>query len=192
MYKTPFSKGYWQTASGEVKNLRVLAVAALFVGLHVVVSAFFVPLGENLRMYFSFFVTAVGSLIYGPVIALMVGIASDILGFLIHPSGAFFPGYIITAMASGLCYALFFYRTKLSILRVFLCKLCINLFINIGLGSLWSSMLYGKGFYYYLAKSSVKNILLLPLEVLLLVLFLRALMPALCHLKLTTKESSFK
>lgn len=188
MYKTPFKKGYWQEAARETKNLRIIAVAALFVGLHVVVSAFFIPLGENLRMYFSFFVTALGSIIYGPVVALMVGFASDILGFFIHPSGGFFPGYTLTAMLSGLCYALFLYRARLSTARVFLCKLCVNLFINVGLGSLWSAMLYGKAFYYYLAKSAVKNIVLLPVEVLLLMLFLRAMQPAMRHLNLIPQE----
>lgn len=188
MFKTPFSAGYWKAAAREVKSLRMLAIAALFVGLHVVISTFFIPLGENLRIYFSFFVTALGSLVYGPVVALMVGFASDILSFFIHPSGGFFPGYILTAMASGLCYALFFYRARLSVARVFCCKLCVNLFINIGMGSLWSAMLYGKGVYYYLAKSVVKNALLLPVEVALLLLFLRMLLPALNRLGLAPAQ----
>ncbi|MEG0272398.1 MAG: folate family ECF transporter S component [Hydrogenoanaerobacterium sp.] len=192
MYKTPFLKEYWKSAALEVKSLRMLAVAALFVGLHVVVSAFFVPIGENLRIYASFFVTALGSFIYGPVFSVMVGFAGDILGFFIHPSGGFFPGYTLTAMVSGLCYALFLYRARLSFLRVFLCKMCVNIFINVGLGSLWSAILYGKGFYYYFVKSALKNFILLLPEVLLLVLFLRAMLPVLRRLSLVPSESSFK
>lgn len=177
MFKTPLSPGYWRAATQEMKSFRILTIAALFVGLRIVVSSFFIPLGDNLRIYFSFFVPAIGSLIYGPFIGMLSGFASDILGYFIHPTGGFFPGYTVTSILSGLVYALFFYRAKITVFRVFLCKLCINLFINVGLGSLWSAILYGKGYYYYMAKSIIKNTLLLPLEVLMLILFMQIMLP---------------
>lgn len=177
LFSTPFSLSYWKTASSELKNLRMLAVAALFIGLRIVASAFFIPIGANLRIYFSFFVNALGSLIYGPVFALMTGFSADILDFMLHPTGAFFPGYVLSSMAGALVYALFFYRARITVLRVFLCKLSVNLFVNVGLGSLWSAILYEKGFYFYMAKSVVKNLTMLPIEVILLVLFFRMVLP---------------
>lgn len=190
MFKTPFSVRYWKLAAQELKILRVLAIAALFVGLRIVVSTFFIPLGDNLRIYFSFFVPALGSLIYGPFVGMLSGFASDILGYFVHPSGGFFPGYTVTAILSGLVYALFFYRARITVVRIFFCKFCINLFINVGLGSLWSAILYGKGFYYYMAKSIVKNTLLLPLEVLLLVLFFQMLLPVIGSRGLIPKQDT--
>ena len=38
-------------------------------------------------------------------------------------------------------------------------------------------MLYSKGYLYYFAKSIVKNTIMLPIEVILLVLFFRMLIP---------------
>lgn len=191
-FATPFTPSYWKTAAAEVKNLRMLAIAALFVGLRIVASAFFIPIGENLRIYFSFFINALGSLIYGPVFALMTGFTADILDFILHPTAAFFPGYVLSSMAGALFYALFFYRARITVLRVFLCKLSINLFVNVGLGALWSAILYGKGYYYYMAKSITKNILMLPIEVILLVMFFRVILPVVSKNGLALPQPSKK
>ena len=78
-------------------------------------------------------------------------------------------------------YALFFYRARITGLRILLAKLTVNVGVNIALGALWSSMLYGKGYYYYLVKSTIKNIGLLPVETILLFLFFKAALPAAIH-----------
>lgn len=173
----PWSPAWWRSALAELRSFRTMVLAALLLALRIVVSAFFIPLGDNLRVYFSFFVTGLGSVVFGPFWALLYGFGSDVLGYLIHPTGGFFPGYVLTAMLGALCYALFLYRARITVLRLFLCKLCVNLLVNVGLGALWSSILYGKGYYYYLAKSIVKNLLLLPVETALLVLFLSLMLP---------------
>ena len=93
-------------------------------------------------------------------------------------------------MASGLVYGLFFYRARLSVARIALCKAVINVFVNILMGSLWSAMLFQKGYLYYLSKSVVKNLLLLPAEILLLVLLYQVLLPVLTRMKLIPAQPS--
>ena len=145
----------------------------------------FIPLGDSsLRIYFTFFIIALGASVYGPLMAVVAGCAADLLSFAIAPSGPFFPGYTLSSMLGGLIYGLFLYRRDLSVVRVFLCKLTINVLVNMLLGSLWNSMMMGKAFYYYLAKSVVKNLVLLPLETALMVLIFRLMNPLLIHLRL--------
>ncbi len=191
-YKTPFHSSLWKEAAGSFRNVRYLAVCAMFVALHAVLSSVFIPVGENLRIYFTFFLSALGASIYGPFMALAEGFLSDIIGYIIAPSGAFFPGYTLSAMLGSFVYALFFYRQNLSILRIFLCKLLVNIFINVCLGSLWSYLLYGKGYFYYLAKSVVKNLLLLPFETFIMVLVFRTIRPLLVRMKLIPKGTKTK
>ncbi len=188
LFPLPFTKEYWQTAVREGKQLRMLAVAALLVALRIVISSFFIPIGENQRIYFSFFVNALGSLIYGPVVSLGTGFVSDILGYIIHPTGEFFPGYTLTTMMGAFTYAVFFYRARITVLRITLCKICVNLLVNVGLGALWSTILYGKGYLYYLTKSLIKNIGMLPVEVIVLVLFFQMMLPVVSRLKLTPPQ----
>ncbi|NCB34255.1 MAG: hypothetical protein EOM64_10360 [Erysipelotrichia bacterium] len=59
-----------------------------------------------------------------------------------------------------------------------------NYLINVLLGSCWSAMLYSKGYYYYFAKSLVKNTILLPFEVAALYALFKLLMPYLRKKKL--------
>ena len=55
--------------------------------------------------------------------------------------------------------------------------------VNILLGSLWSAVLFSKGYYFYMASSTVKNLMLLPVEVILLVLFYQVTLPILVKMK---------
>ena len=177
MSNSIFSPSYWKAACSELKNLRRLIFAALICALSIVVGAFYVAVGESLRVYFTFFLTAVGAAVYGPVMAILVAAVTDTLNYLLFPSGAYFPGYLLSEILAGLIYALFLYRKKISVLRLFGAKFCVNYFVNVLLGCTWSQILFGKGYLYYLIKSLVKNSLLLPFEVMLLCVLFSVIVP---------------
>lgn len=185
---SPFTRGYWRTAARELHNLRMLTLAAIVVALRIVLSGLYIPLGDNLNIFFGYFVNGLGAAIYGPVVALLSGFATDVLGYFVHPTGAFFPGYVLSTMMGSFFYALFFYRARITALRVVLAKLAVNLLVNVGLGALWSAIQFSKGYYYYLVKGLAKNIGLLPLEALLLWAFLRAMAPVCVNIGLLPKQ----
>lgn len=174
---SPFSRGYWRTAAEELRNLRMLTLAAIVTALRIVMSGLYIPLGDNLNIFFGYLINGLGSAIYGPVVALLSGFAADVVGYFLHPAGAFFPGYVLSTMMGSFFYALFFYRARITVLRVVLAKLAVNLLVNVGLGAVWSAMLYSRGYYYYLIKGLAKNISLLPVEAFLLWAFLKAMVP---------------
>lgn len=177
LYRSPFSGDYWKTSVRQLHHLPSLVLAALFVALRVAISTVRIPVADNLNILFTYLVASAGSMIYGPVLGLVTGFVSDVLGYLLHPTGAFFIGYTISEMLGALVYALFLYRARISIVRIFLCRSVVNVFINVGLGCLWSAMLFGKGYYYFLVKSIVKNAILLPIEVVLMIIVLQAIIP---------------
>ena len=189
IYKTPFSARYWKDAAGELKNVRILAIVALFIAIRIAMQGLVLPVGENLRIYFTFLVNALGVMIYGPVAGLVSGFAVDILGFFIVPTGgAFFPGYTLSTMLGSFFYAIFLYRSRISVVRIILSKVCVNILVNVGLGALWSAILYSKGYYYYLVKSLIKNLNLLPIEIILLVLFLQLMIPIAARFNLIPRQ----
>lgn len=184
-----FSTDYWKSAVNQTKNLKVLTVTAFMVALHIAIGTFFLVVADNLRIYFSFVPTAIATLIGGPIIGLIFGFVADILGFIIRPSGAFFPGYALTAMLGAFIYALFFYKTKITVLKIVLAKLTVNIFANILLNTVWAAMLSGKGYYFHLAKSIPKNLLLLPLEVFILIAVFKIVLPIICRANLIPATS---
>ncbi len=193
-FKTPFSAEYWRTAAGELRRLHMLVLAALMIAMRIVLSGARIPVGENLYIYISFLVTSVGAAIYGPVVAMIAAVICDFLSFFLSGSGGgpFFLGYTLSELLGGLIFALFLYRTRISVLKIALSKLTINLFVNVGLGALWSAMLYSKGYYYYLAKSIVKNALMLPVEILLMTLLLQVILPLAARSRLTAPQPTKK
>lgn len=179
MFAGPFSKGFWQDSLKTAKKLRVLVMCALCMAASVVLGYFYIPVGENLTIRFSYLATATAGLVAGPVGALIYGFTVDILDFFMHPGYAFFFGYTLSAMAGAFFYAIFFYRQKITVLRIVFCRLCVNYLVNVLMGSLWSNIFYGKGYIYYLLKSLMKNTVMLPVEVIIMATFFTLLLPAL-------------
>ena len=146
-------------------------------------------LHSGLRVSISFLIVALEASIVGPAAGIVSGAVTDLVSFVLFPDGAFFFGYTITAMLGELIYALFLYQKKITWQRLFLSKLLNNYLINVLLGSLWSAILYSKGYYWYLARSAVKNTILLPFEVLALAALFKLLLPVLQKRGWITKQS---
>ena len=179
MFKTPFSAAYWRCAAEDFRSLRSLVFAALMIAACIVLSKFSIPIYAGLKISFGFLARALCALVCGPVTALVFGAAEDTLSFFLSSSGdPYFPGYMLTTMLGTFIYALFLYRTRVTVLRIFLAKLCTNV-MNVFLGSLWSAILYGKGYLYYMTNSMIKNTLMLPVQTLMLVVLFGALVPVL-------------
>ena len=156
MYSSLCDRDYWAEAARQFSSPRMLAVCAMFIALRSALSWLYIPLTDALRIQFTFFITALGASIYGPLMALAEGFLSDTIGFFLMPSGGYFPGYTLNAMLASLFYALFFYRRQLSVLRIFAAKFTVNLVVNVLLGALWSALLYGKGYLYTVTASILK------------------------------------
>ena len=72
--------------------------------------------------------------------------------------------------------------------RIFLAKLCTNV-LNVFLGSLWSSILYGKKTYFaYVVVSFWKNLISLPIQTIMLCLLVAALAPIMGHMGLIAPQ----
>lgn len=179
LYSSPFSRGYWRDAAAEMKDLRKLLFAALMIAACMILSRFKIPLGENLSLNITFLARALCSLVCGPVVAVVFAVAEDTISFFVSGGGyAYFPGYALTTMLGCFFYSLFFYRARITWWRIIAVKIITNI-QNVLLGSLWSAILYSKGYLYYLTTSAVKNVLYLPLQILLLWMLFRALLPVL-------------
>ncbi len=183
-----FSGAYWRQAARRLKDTRVLAATAMLMAVSIAVTILYIPLPNNLHIFFDYAPKALCAAVCGPVAALGAGFVVDVLGYLIRPFGAFFPGYTLGTMISLLIYALCLYGQKLTLGRVALARLAVNIINNICLNSLWSSMLYGKAFWVYLTGGILKNLLWWPSEVAVMVLVFRLVSPAMERYKLIPEQ----
>lgn len=183
-----FKAGYWAGAASEFRKIRSLVFAGLTIALGTVLNNITIPVGENLHISFAFLAVAFGSMIFGPVVGLSVGFAYDLAGFVLAPSAVFFPGYTLSSMLEFFLYGIFLYRSRFSVLRIAAVKALVNFGIHVGLGSLWSQILFGKGYYYFFFKSLVKNTVMLPIEIAMLVAALQLFLPFLVREGIIPKQ----
>ena len=194
MYSHPFSAAYWRDAARELRDLRKLTFAALMIAMCVVLSHIpSVPLFGGAKVTWGFLARSVCALACGPVLGMVFGFAEDILSFFLTGGGGypFFPGYTLTTMLGVLIYALFFYRTPITIRKIFLAKLVTNI-ENVVLGALWMAILSGKAWYVTASASALKNLIMLPVQTVLLVLLFGALLPVLRRAGLIDKQTPSK
>lgn len=190
IFKTPFSKAYWQESVKSFRSLRGMVFAALMVAVCVAVSYLpsipVTPGGRTISL--TFVPRALCSMVYGPIGALVFGAAEDTLSFLIDSGGyPYFPGYALTTMLGCFTYALFFYRTKITITKIFLAKLLTNI-QNVVLGTLWTSILYDKGYLVLMLDSAIKNLVTLPGFTIVLVVAFQALIPIMQKMKIIPNQ----
>lgn len=179
-FKTPFCREYWQLAFAEFKDTRMIVFAALILALRVAVKPLSIPVAGDLKEGIGFIVNAFGSMIYGPIVALLSGALSDTLGYLLYPSGVYFPAYMITEMAGSFVFALFLYRAEITVPRLLLCRFSICLFVNVVLSypiHVWYwNVVMGKAYSMAIVQV-VKNVALFPIETVILAIIFRALIP---------------
>ena len=184
-----FKKEFWTSSASKLKETKYLAVMAVFIAIKVMLVMVRIPVGENLRISPSFIFSSVEAAITGPVCGLVSGFVTDIVGYIMFPSGAFFPGYTISSMAGMLVYSLFFYKQRITVAKIVGAKAVVNYIVNVLMGSLWSAMMFSKGYMYYAANSLIKNSLMLPIEIIVLIAEFNFVIPLLKNRRLIDTDT---
>ena len=151
-------------SSKELGKIHNLAISAMLAAMNTVIGFFTITIGEFIKIGFSFLTIGIAGMLYGPVIAGILGGTCDILNYLIKPTGPFFPGFTLSSILSGFIYGLYLYKKPVSIQRVFFAKLTVVFFVDLILTTTWLSILYGKAFLILLPMRLLKAILMLPID----------------------------
>ena len=72
-----FTRTYWKSALERLKSVRVLAVCALLVALTIAITTLYIPLPNNLHVFFDYTPKALCAAVCGPVAALGLQTLSD-------------------------------------------------------------------------------------------------------------------
>lgn len=188
LYKTPFSPAYWRDAVAELKDTKMLVFAALMIALRVALKLVAIPIAPNLKVNIAFLANALGAMVYGPVMASVAAVVSDVLGVLIT-GDVYFPPFALTEIAGSLIFALFLYRAKVTPTRVMLSRFCICLFVNVLLQTpimmLYYDVMMGGSTYVLTVPQIIKNLFMFPIETVVLTIFLAFIQPITYRMKLT-------
>ncbi len=99
----------------ELKKLHCLCVTAILIALDLVLKTFVnVQITDDLKLSFAFVAVAAIGMLFGPTVAGAACLITDVLGYLIKPSGAFNPMFTIIEMTGGIIYGIFLYNLRFS------------------------------------------------------------------------------
>lgn len=150
----------------NIRDVRTLTGSALLIALAVIIDFFRLAISNLLEISFEFVAYAVAGILYGPIIGGMVGGISDVIQYVIRPSGPFFPGFTLNAILSGFIFGLFLYNRKITVKRVALAVLVEGLVVTLLLTPLWLSIMYGAKI--FALPRIIKFVAMFPLRVALI------------------------
>jgi len=149
---------------------RSLVFVAILIAFEVILTRFLSIQTPIIRIGFGFIAIALSAMLFGPVIGGITAALGDILGMMIFPKGAFFPGFTISAFMGGFFYGLFLFEKPKSFIRITLAVFTIMLVVNLGLNTLWLSMITGNAYIALMVPRVIKEIVLFPIQILLIYL----------------------
>lgn len=161
-------------SSRELKNPRTLTGTSLLVALGVVMSLTTIIPNEFMKISLNFIVTSAMGFLFGPIPAMLGAGAIDLIGFVLRPTGPYFPGFTFNSALTGFLYGMILYRREIRIWRCLLAKFSVSLIVNVILATLWLSVLYGKAVSVLLPARLIKNATSLPLETIVMWMSLNA------------------
>ena len=170
LYRTPCSPAYWHEANLAMKCLKLLVFAALMIAVTRALSLIpGIPIWHT-KLTWGFLARSVCALVCGPVLGLVFGFVED-------------------TMAGVLVYALFFFRRRITVVKLVLANAVVNLLVNAAMGSVWSTMVRGGGYLGWFIPSLTKNLItILPKAAALYILF-QALLPILRRMDLIPDQT---
>ena len=145
-----------------------LVIMAFLIAMEIILTRFCSINTPILRIGFGFLPVAMMGIMFGPVWAAAGYAIGDLLGMLIFPSGAYFPGFTLTAFLTGLVFGLFLHNREITWKRVLPASLIIILGCNLILDTLWLSILMGDGFIALLPTRIFKCAVMLPIHLILI------------------------
>ena len=157
-----------------MSKLKKIILSALLLAILIILSRFISIKTEILVISLSFIPIMMSSIWLGPKYSTIISGLGDLIGAILFPFGPYFPGFTISSVISGLIYGLFLYNkdkkidNKKLILKLILSSSIVLLIVNIFINSLWIHLLYGKAYLAVLVSRVVAQIVMLPIQVIVI------------------------
>lgn len=151
----------------ELRSLKTLAMSAMLLAIAVVLGFYTLQLTDYIKIGFAYIANELAGMMFGPAVGGVVGGLADLVKYLVKPTGPFFPGFTISGLLGGIIYGIVLYKKPLSMKRIIAANGLVTVLINLLLNTYWLTLLYGNTFVALLPARVVKQIIMLPIEVVL-------------------------
>lgn len=146
-------------------NTRKLSNLGLLIALQIVFSQFISINTPIVKIGFGFLPLAIMGILYGSWTAGTGAVIADIIGLMIFPTGAYFPGFTLTEFLTGFVFGYFLHNKSKTWTRILIPVTIICIVLNLLLNTYWLTIILGKGYLALLPTRAVKSIVMIPVQV---------------------------
>ena len=150
--------------SDPVPNTKKLIVSAQLLALDVVLTRLLAINTPLMKIGLGFAAVALCAILYGPWWAALVAALGDLVGALLFPTGAFFPGFTLTAACTGFIFGLCLYRRGRSLLWPILAAVLNVVLVSFLLNTAMISYISGTPYATLLKARAVQLAVMLPVQ----------------------------
>lgn len=151
-----------------MKKINVMIYMALLISIEIVFTRFLAIETPIIRIGLGFLPIAVASIMFGPILGGVAAAIADVMGMMIFPKGAYFPGFTLSAFTVGAIYGFCFYEKKVSIKRVIIAVALITIFVDMIMNTYWLTILTGKAGIALLVPRMTKSVIMFLVQVFLI------------------------
>ncbi len=150
-------------------DTKKLAVSALLITADVVLTRLLALNTPVMKIGLGFAAVALCAMLYGPGWAALTAALGDLLGSLLFPTGAYFPGFTLTAACTGLIFGLCLYRRPASWTWAAIAAALNTLLVSYLANTAMICVITGNSLRTMLAARAVQLAVMLPVQLLVLV-----------------------
>ncbi|AMC00020.1 hypothetical protein AWM75_01460 [Aerococcus urinaehominis] len=156
-----------------MSSAKLVAGMGVLIALNLVLNQFRLVISPTWEINFSFVTLAIMGAFYGPVYAGVAAGFADILGFMLSPSGFFFPGFTLNSILSAVIYGLLLFRHPYSLKRLVVAKIATTILVSLILTPLWLNMMYQNAFFSW--ARIVRTVIQFPINLAILLFIFKTL-----------------
>ncbi len=153
-----------------MSKIKKIIFVSMMLACNIVLSRFFSIKTPFLVVSFSFVPLLLTAYILGYKSAIFVGLFGDLIGALLFPMGAYFPGFTVSGALMGLVYGTVLYNKKPYkgkglIIRLIISSVISCLLISGALNTFWLYIISKKAFLVLLPTRLIKELIMIPVQV---------------------------
>ena len=156
----------------DKKAIQRLTISAMLLATSVIFGLFKIPLSQVSEIRLQFLPVAIEGTVFGPLYGGILGGLSDILCYMVRPTGPFFPGFTVSSILQGVIYGLILKRDQ-SIGRIMIAQALDTVIVSLILNPVWLMLLYGNAFIPLFLSRLVKVLVMYPINTMLLIAVIR-------------------
>ena len=177
------------SSAKELGTLHTVVFCGLMGGLSIILTMVAsVKMGPYINIGFSWIPNRIVDFMFGPIVGMIYGGAMDIVKWMAKPDGDFMIIYTFVPMLTGIIVGTLLYKKPVSLVIIIIVQIIIKIFINAGLNTYLMSVTGGKAFMELLPLRLLKNVIMIPIDSMILFVVLTTVAGILPKLGLYKRE----